>query len=333
MNTLKNFDVDVIIPCAGSGEYFREALVSVIKQSYKPKAIYIADNCCGHNRYKDIILEFPNSNIIYIYFEERLNMTENWQRCLKIGESELFAFLHDDDIWLPKYLEEVVSTFNTNSNISIVLTGQQRFNSTPDLLEVNKKDKKLNQIKSLDKTLIKYLLPLLYCSHMSALVFMRRSSISFNLNYKYLPDQQFFGNYIFQENFIIDENVNVLIRLSSSNITSNLMKKSFSITMIEVFEYFRYQTLLYVRYRNMNPKLFFSIEKCDFKGIIKDVKKACFSWPLNKQLIGFGIKLITLEKEKKGGFIKLRTYISSFYWVLFSLLIDFKYYIKTLKED
>lgn len=335
---MKNdYTIDVIIPCAGNGVYFEAALDSVLNQTNLPDKIYVVDNVSGHGIYSSVIDSKKSSLIEYIKLTKRLSMTENWQYCLGIGKSMYFAFLHDDDIWEPNYLKDSIEGLSINTSSSIVLTAFHVFIEgllDKKLYDGEKKIKITNfkKLESMPSSIANYILCLTNSAHMSAL-FFKRAAIGFPINSRWMPDQFFLSSYLAISDIALVSKTNVHIRLSSTNVTSDLVKSGF--VAVETISYVRNLTEFYIRNKQLNPRNLIKYTLNSSLSNFRVLKQATFSWPLNPLLLQFGMSLIKEERlmRKQKYLLSVPVIFIGFYWIVYSIRADFKYYMKDCKRN
>ncbi|WP_018343039.1 glycosyltransferase family 2 protein [Cytophaga aurantiaca] len=326
-------DIDVIIPCAGTAEYFEIALDSALSQICKPQNIYVLDNACQHLEYKKIVEKKNDSCIKYIRFDTRLLMTENWQRCLTVGTNPLVAFLHDDDYWSPEYLESSVALLNRNEKSFMCFTGYVNFEGSIDSVQdilVKKCKENYDKIQSLNEPVRAFYISSCNFGHMSAIVF-KRAPIGFLLSSVWMPDQIFLANYLQTYEYEMNSDVNVLIRQSSSNVTSALKHHGF--ISVETIKHLRDQIAFYLRGKNLDVyELVKSFPVDEYQGYYHRLTQASFSWPIRPALLNFGLDLLSAKKGKAKNNISLLIWIQGWIWVVKCLLADVKYYFKDVKK-
>lgn len=111
--------VSIIMNCYNGEKYLKEAVDSVIAQTYKNWEIIFFDNA-STDRSKDIIKSYKNDKIKL--FSSKTNTTLGNARNKAISKcSGIFiAFLDVDDLWLPKKLEKQIPLFE-NSKVGVVI--------------------------------------------------------------------------------------------------------------------------------------------------------------------------------------------------------------------
>ena len=110
-----NYSIDIIMPNFNKGPYLKEAIESVINQTYKNWRLYIIDDCSS-DQSNEIINEFRKENKIkYI----KLNKNKGPSFCRNIGirmsNSNYISFLDSDDYWVKEKLEDQLDFMNKNN--------------------------------------------------------------------------------------------------------------------------------------------------------------------------------------------------------------------------
>lgn len=175
-------NIDVLIPVASQSKFIRDAVHSATQQSGN-KNIFIIENNIGSPEYSSYLQELAAEySIEYVYFDVRLPIFENWQRCLTVGKSEWVAFLHDDDIWSRNCLE-IFSKIGNSSDI--VFFDFKCFEGTP-LMGESQRDPIVTTMENREKLLAKMM-----CTdhHVSSALFRRSLKLTFPTNYKMIADQ------------------------------------------------------------------------------------------------------------------------------------------------
>lgn len=115
--------VDVIIPAHNPGPYLRDALNSVMAQTYRDWHIYVIDDASDGdmsrlvNRYK---------KTTYIRLDENGGPGHARNYGIAQGDGRLISFLDADDIWEPRKLEYSVREFQRNPDIGMTCGNYQR---------------------------------------------------------------------------------------------------------------------------------------------------------------------------------------------------------------
>lgn len=107
-------NISAIIPIYNGKKYLREAVESVICQTLLPIELILIDDGSTDNslsEVQDIIAPFP----IHIYKQANAGQSSARNHGINVAKGDFVALLDQDDIWYPKHLEELSSSFLLNS--------------------------------------------------------------------------------------------------------------------------------------------------------------------------------------------------------------------------
>lgn len=111
--------VSVIIPTYRRVNYLKEAVKSVLSQTYKSFEIIIVNDDPSQKEEIDVALSgFENLQIIHHDQSKGGNASRNTG--VKNAKGEILAFLDDDDFWLPNKLEAHVKAHDHESSVGLV---------------------------------------------------------------------------------------------------------------------------------------------------------------------------------------------------------------------
>lgn len=143
-------DVSVIIPVYNRDYSLRDAVESVLIQTYKPSEIIIIDDGSFFQA-KDILKNYKN-NIKIIRHEKNKGVSASRNTGILASSSKYIAFLDSDDIFLPEKLELQIN-FMKENNYQISHTNEFWYKKDR-FINQNKKSKRYGG-KILDKILDK----------------------------------------------------------------------------------------------------------------------------------------------------------------------------------
>lgn len=98
----------VIINCFNGEKYLREAINSVLAQTYENWEIIFWDNQSTDST-REIVQGYEDERIHYYYAPEHTNLGEARNQAMKKANGDYIAFLDSDDWWAPDFLSEGVS--------------------------------------------------------------------------------------------------------------------------------------------------------------------------------------------------------------------------------
>ena len=111
MATLDHPLVSIIVNCFNGEKYLRDALQSVLKQTYTNWELIFWDNQSSDNS-KKVFSEFLDDRSKYFISEKHTTLYEARNNAIKQSKGEIIAFLDVDDWWIEsKRLEKQIDFF------------------------------------------------------------------------------------------------------------------------------------------------------------------------------------------------------------------------------
>ena len=176
--------VSVIVNCYNGQEYLKEALDSVINQTYKNWELIFFDNFSNDNS-KEIFFSYNNSKFKYYTSSSNLKLYDARNQAIKYAKGDYYAFLDVDDIWTKDKLDLQIQTF-TDKSVGFSCGNFFLLNMRKNKKTISKVWDNLPSGRVIDNLLEKNFI------HMSSLV-LKKSAISdfkkvFNSQYTILGD-------------------------------------------------------------------------------------------------------------------------------------------------
>lgn len=137
--------VSVIIPTYNRADLLREAIESVLNQTYENFELLVLDNCSPDHT-SDVVASFRDHRIKYLRHQCNIGSTGNYTYGLNLAKGKYVSFLPDDDRYIDKFLSNRMACFETNQEIAAVFSPFFYFDtdankltesSTPTLLHSN----------------------------------------------------------------------------------------------------------------------------------------------------------------------------------------------------
>ncbi|WP_316832729.1 glycosyltransferase family A protein [Pedobacter aquatilis] len=114
--------VSIIMPAYNAEKFIKEAIESVVLQTYKNWELIIVDDGSTDST-AAIIKEFTNINHrIHYYYQENGKQGKARNLGIKNSHGELIAFLDADDIWVANKLEIQLNLLKENESIDLLFT-------------------------------------------------------------------------------------------------------------------------------------------------------------------------------------------------------------------
>ncbi|MFA5359793.1 MAG: glycosyltransferase [Patescibacteria group bacterium] len=118
---MSNKKISIIMPVYNGEAYLKQAIDSIIGQTYV-NFEYIIINDCSTDKSKEIIQSYSDSRIIYSENEKNLGVAKTLNIGIKKSNGDYIARMDADDISLPTRLEKQANFLENNKNVGIVGT-------------------------------------------------------------------------------------------------------------------------------------------------------------------------------------------------------------------
>ncbi|MBL7004739.1 MAG: glycosyltransferase [Gammaproteobacteria bacterium] len=122
--------VSILMNCFNGERYLREAIDSVISQTYQNWELVFWDNQ-STDKSKAIFDSYQDSRLKYYYAPEHTDLGGGRANAFKHLVGDYIAVLDTDDVWLPSKLEKQLQLFS-DPDIGIVISDTLFFNETDD---------------------------------------------------------------------------------------------------------------------------------------------------------------------------------------------------------
>jgi len=122
---MRNNLVSVIIPTYNSANYVKEAVDSVLGQTYKNIGVIVVDDGSTDNT-KSILEKYIKSGEIKYIYQDNNGPASARNNGIKKSSGEFIAFLDADDVWLPNKLEKQIKLFE-NNDVGLVYSDMEFF--------------------------------------------------------------------------------------------------------------------------------------------------------------------------------------------------------------
>ncbi len=114
-------EVSVCIPTYNRRKYLRQALESVLAQTYTDFEVIVSDNCSSDDT-AQVVRSFGDVRVLYFCTERNIGMVPNWNRAVRLARGKYVCVLEDDNWWMPTYLERTVATLDSQPQVAFVHT-------------------------------------------------------------------------------------------------------------------------------------------------------------------------------------------------------------------
>ena len=116
---MKNPKVTVLMSVYNGGKYLREAIESILNQTFKDFEFLIIDDG-STDRTPEILQSYDDPRIKIINNERNIGLTKSLNKGLKMARGEYIARMDADDISMPERLEKELTTITNDKEIGMV---------------------------------------------------------------------------------------------------------------------------------------------------------------------------------------------------------------------
>ncbi|PSL40696.1 teichuronic acid biosynthesis glycosyltransferase TuaG [Planomicrobium soli] len=135
--------VSVIMPVYNAERFVKQAIMSILSQTYKEVEIIIVDDCSIDKSF-DIIKELmaENKNIFYYKNEKNLGPAVARNKAIELSKGRFLAFLDSDDIWQEEKIEKQLEMMK-QKNAAFSYTAIETINEMGNTIKLKKNIKQV----------------------------------------------------------------------------------------------------------------------------------------------------------------------------------------------
>jgi glycosyltransferase involved in cell wall biosynthesis len=123
----------IVLPVRNGAEYIRNAITSVLSQTYTNFELIILENFSDDGT-QEIINEFDDPRIRVCPSSSLLSIEENWRRILKQDLAEFLTILSHDDLFYPDFLTRIMYLIRNKPYASLYQTQFQLIDAKGNLI-------------------------------------------------------------------------------------------------------------------------------------------------------------------------------------------------------
>jgi len=148
-----NPKVSVIIPCYNGAQFIREAIESVLSQTYQHLELIVVDDGSTDNSLGVIKQYLSDSRVKVLTHEQNEGIPAARNTGIRSSKGQYIAFLDQDDLWKPKKIEAQVKLFNSlnDPELGIIFTNLMYIDCKGKAIGTWKENNSLNLIYERDK--------------------------------------------------------------------------------------------------------------------------------------------------------------------------------------
>lgn len=123
MEIKKKADVSVVIPLYNGERFIKQAIESVLRQSFKDFEIIVVDDGSLNREGEKIVRELQKKDRRIRYFrKENKGVSSARNFAIKKAKGKYIALLDQDDLWMPDKLEKQLELFKKSDKIGLVFS-------------------------------------------------------------------------------------------------------------------------------------------------------------------------------------------------------------------
>lgn len=180
--------VSILMPIyQTSSEYLREAIDSILAQSYKDYEFIILNDSPENPDLKVMVENYTDRRIRYYENSKNLGIAGSYNRLLELASCEYAAMMNHDDISHPDRIKLQVEYLDTHPEVGVVGTAFKKFG------EINRFKTIINPTDDdCIRSLFLFKVPLHHPTVMFRRQLLTENNIHYNTNYISLNDRQLF---------------------------------------------------------------------------------------------------------------------------------------------
>ena len=123
------------LPVFNGEKYLKEALDSILAQTYSDFELVISDNASTDHT-QQICREYAakDSRIRYYRNEKNLGVSKNYNRVFELSSGKYFKWTNYDDVYAPEYLQKCVSVLEKDQSVVLCHSRTNRINEYGDVV-------------------------------------------------------------------------------------------------------------------------------------------------------------------------------------------------------
>lgn len=96
----------MFVPVYNGSHFLADSVESILNQSFDDFDLIVLDDASTDDSL-DVAASISDPRISIRTSSERLGLAGNWNRAIELAQTEFFVIVHQDDVYLPEYLEKM----------------------------------------------------------------------------------------------------------------------------------------------------------------------------------------------------------------------------------
>jgi len=141
-NRISNPKISVLMSVYNDEEYLREAIESILNQTYDNFEFLIINDASTDSS-RDIILSYKDTRIRLIGNDKNIGLSKSLNKGIKLAKCEYIARMDADDISLPERLEKQFNFMELNPNVGVCGTWYKFLDGSDTIYKPPQKSEKI----------------------------------------------------------------------------------------------------------------------------------------------------------------------------------------------
>ena len=120
--------ISVLIPTYNTREeYLREAIESVLRQTFADFEFIILDDCSPDPNVEKVVKSYADSRIRFYKNEQNIGISKTRNKLIELARGEYLAVMDHDDVSLPERFEKEAAYLDTHPDVGLVSCKAEKF--------------------------------------------------------------------------------------------------------------------------------------------------------------------------------------------------------------
>lgn len=125
--------VSVLMPVYNVAPYLKEAMDSILNQTYRDFELIVLNDCSPDNS-EEILDTFSDERIVRYRGQQNVGLANVLNMGIEMARGEYIARMDSDDISLPQRMEKQVAYLDNHPTVDLVSAGMQRFGASQEVM-------------------------------------------------------------------------------------------------------------------------------------------------------------------------------------------------------
>lgn len=125
--------VSILMPVFNVAPYLREAMDSILNQTYKDFELIVLNDCSPDNS-EEILDTYSDERIVRYRGQQNVGLANVLNIGIEMARGEYIARMDSDDISLPQRMEKQVAYLDNHPTVDLVSAGMKRFGASQEVM-------------------------------------------------------------------------------------------------------------------------------------------------------------------------------------------------------